>query len=69
MRQRITYIQKPSLPFHPSQTTLTRDALYVESLDAAREERVTFSFDELPSEVCTIPTASSQRSFGIGNKL
>ncbi|KAL4737516.1 protein pbn1 [Aspergillus similis] len=51
MRQRITYIQKPSLPFHPSQTTLTRDALYVESLDAAREERVTFSFDELPSEL------------------
>ncbi|EAA63925.1 hypothetical protein AN2240.2 [Aspergillus nidulans FGSC A4] len=51
MRQRITYIQKPSLPFHPSQTTLTRDSLYVESLDAAREERVTFSFDELPSEL------------------
>ncbi|KAL4909406.1 protein pbn1 [Aspergillus multicolor] len=51
MRLRITFIQKPSAPFHPSQTTLTRDALSVQSLDAAREERVTFSFDELPSEL------------------
>ncbi|KAL6239603.1 protein pbn1 [Aspergillus navahoensis] len=51
MRQRITYIQKPSAPFHPSQTTLTRDAVSVQSLDAAREQRLTFSFNELPSEL------------------
>ena len=51
MRQRTTFIQKPSAPFHPSQTTLKRDALAVQALDAAREERLTFSFDELSSEV------------------
>ncbi|KAL4788085.1 PIG-X [Aspergillus varians] len=51
MRQRITYIQKPSAPFHPSQALLTRDALTIQALDAAREERVTFSFDELPTEL------------------
>ncbi|KAL4919473.1 PIG-X [Aspergillus aurantiobrunneus] len=51
MRQRITFIQKPSAPFHPSQTLLTRDGLTIQSLEAAREERVTFGFDELPSEL------------------
>ncbi|OJJ64923.1 hypothetical protein ASPSYDRAFT_138311 [Aspergillus sydowii CBS 593.65] len=51
MRQRTTFIQKPSAPFHPSQTTLKRDALAIQALDAAREERLTFSFDELSSEL------------------
>lgn len=51
MRQRTTFIQKPSAPFHPSQTTLKRNALAIQALDAAREERLTFSFDELSTEV------------------
>ncbi|KAL4807770.1 protein pbn1 [Aspergillus unguis] len=51
MRQRITFIQKPSAPFSPSQTTLTPDSLTIDSLDAAREERLTIGFDELGNEL------------------
>ncbi|KAI9374942.1 PIG-X-domain-containing protein [Aspergillus egyptiacus] len=51
MRQRTTFIQKPHAPFSPTQTTLTADALTISSLDAAREDRLIFSFDELSSEI------------------
>ncbi|KAL2865625.1 uncharacterized protein BJX67DRAFT_373018 [Aspergillus lucknowensis] len=51
MRTRITYIQKPQAPFDPSQATLTPSALAIHNLDAAREERVTLGFDELPGEL------------------
>ncbi|KAL4957525.1 PIG-X [Aspergillus filifer] len=54
MRQRLTYIQNPSAPYSPSQTTLTRDALHIQAIDAAREERITLGFDELPSEVWSV---------------
>ncbi|KAL4935896.1 hypothetical protein BDV06DRAFT_117496 [Aspergillus oleicola] len=54
MRQRLTYIQKPSAPYSPDQTTLTRDALHIQSIDAAREERITVGFDEVPDEVASV---------------
>ncbi|KAL2825656.1 PIG-X [Aspergillus cavernicola] len=60
MRQRTTFIQKSTAPFSPSQATLTQDALTIQNLDAAREERVTFSFDELPSEVWQVLRACHQ---------
>ena len=51
MRKRITYVQRPEAPFEREQTTLTTSTLSVRDLDAAREERVTLSFNELPVEV------------------
>ncbi|KAL4801017.1 PIG-X [Aspergillus venezuelensis] len=54
MRHRLTYIQNPSAPYSPSQTTLTRDALHIDSIDAAREERITLGFDEVPAEVWSV---------------
>ncbi|KAL4966775.1 uncharacterized protein BDV14DRAFT_207843 [Aspergillus stella-maris] len=54
MRHRLTYIQNPSAPYSPSQTTLTRDALHIDSIDAAREERITLGFDEIPVEVWSV---------------
>jgi hypothetical protein len=52
MRRRITYIQPPHAPFHPSQTTLTPNTLTITNLAAAREERITLGFNELSGEVC-----------------
>lgn len=51
MRRRITFAQGPDSPFDQDQVQLTSDALKLRGLDAAREERVTFGFNELPSEV------------------
>ncbi|CEL09892.1 Putative Protein pbn1 [Aspergillus calidoustus] len=51
MRRRITYIQPPHAPFHPSQTTLSPNTLTISNLDAAREERITLGFDELSGEL------------------
>ncbi|KAL5342912.1 protein pbn1 [Aspergillus crustosus] len=54
MRRRITFIQPPHAPFHSSQTILTPNDLTITSLDAAREERLTLGFDELPAELWTV---------------
>ncbi|KAL2010408.1 hypothetical protein VTN00DRAFT_6215 [Thermoascus crustaceus] len=51
MKRRITFIQGSEAPFDPSQSQLTKDALLIRALDAAREERATFGFNELPSEL------------------
>ncbi|EAU30482.1 conserved hypothetical protein [Aspergillus terreus NIH2624] len=51
MRRRITFIQRPDADFSLDQISLSRSSLSVHGLDAAREDRVTFSFDELPPEV------------------
>ncbi|GAB1212139.1 protease B nonderepressible form [Aspergillus terreus] len=50
MRRRITFIQRPDADFSLDQISLSRSSLSVHGLDAAREDRVTFSFDELPPE-------------------
>lgn len=51
MKRRITFAQGADSAFEQDQVQLTRDALKLRGLDAAREERVTFGFNELPSEV------------------
>lgn len=51
MRRRITFIQRPDAPFTPDQAILTPGALSIRNLDALREERLTFSYDELTSDV------------------
>lgn len=51
MRERITFVHGPEDAFHPDQIQLKSNALYVKSLRAAREDRVTASLYELPQEV------------------
>jgi hypothetical protein len=51
MRRRITFIQRPDADFSLDQISLSRSSLSVHGVDAAREDRVTFSFDELPPEL------------------
>ncbi|KAF9890984.1 protease B nonderepressible form [Aspergillus nanangensis] len=51
MRRRITFVQASDAPFAADQASLTPSTLSIRGLDAAREERATFSFDEIPSEL------------------
>ncbi|PKX96879.1 uncharacterized protein P174DRAFT_438695 [Aspergillus novofumigatus IBT 16806] len=60
MRRRITFVQRPESPFHVDQAVLTSDALSITHLDGAREERATFGFDELPSEIWQVLKSSHE---------
>ncbi|KAL4890085.1 PIG-X [Aspergillus ambiguus] len=51
MRRRITFVQHPDASFSLDQLSLSRSSLSVRGIDAVREDRVTFSVDELPSEL------------------
>lgn len=52
MKRRVTYITAADAEFDPSkQAILNKDTLAIGGLDAAKEERFTFSPTELPTEV------------------
>ena len=51
MRERITFVHDPEDSFHPNQLQLSNSTLHVRGLNAAREDRFTFGFQELPQEV------------------
>lgn len=51
MRERITFVHGAEEAFDPEQLRLDNDTLQVKSLKAAQEDRLTFSFHELPQEV------------------
>ena len=51
MRERITFVHGAENDFDPNQLEVQNDSLYIKSLKAVREDRVTFSFEELPQEV------------------
>ena len=51
MRERVTFVHSPEDSFDPSQLRVENDTLHISSLKAAREDRVTFGFHELPQEV------------------
>ena len=51
MRERITFVHGQEDAFNPDQIQLKSDTLYIKSLKAAREDRVTASLYELPQEV------------------
>ncbi|KAL9007223.1 MAG: hypothetical protein Q9188_000026 [Gyalolechia gomerana] len=51
MKERITFIQPADGNFSPDQLEVGTHALRVKSLKAAREDRLTFSVEELPHEV------------------
>lgn len=60
MRQRITYLQEPNDAVNPKNLQITSDSISTKELKAAREERITFGFDELPQELYTVLKASHE---------
>jgi len=53
MKQRVTYVVHSPDDFDPSQLRLspTNDAFTLDSVNAAKEHRLTFGLSELPQEV------------------
>lgn len=51
MRQRITFIHKPEDAIDPEAIQVGPDVLKVRGLVAAREDRITLGFNELPEEI------------------
>ena len=51
MKKRITFLHDAEDAFKPEQLRIEKETLYVKSLKAAREDRVTASLYELPQEV------------------
>ncbi|KAH6719600.1 PIG-X [Leptodontidium sp. MPI-SDFR-AT-0119] len=60
MRQRITFLQDPADSIDPSKLTVTSTSISTPELTAAREERITFGFDELPQELYKVLKASHE---------
>jgi hypothetical protein len=60
MRQRITYLQEPEDSIDPKLLKVAKDSISTERLKAAREERITFGFDELPQELYRVLKASHE---------
>jgi hypothetical protein len=53
MKRRVTFVFDGDSPFEPDQAQVTDDSLLIRDLHAAKEDRATFSFTELPTEVST----------------
>lgn len=51
MKERITFIHPQNSPFDPNRLSVGKDVVQLKDLKAAREERLTFSWHELPQEV------------------
>ena len=51
MRERVTFLHAPDDAFDPEQLQLQNDSLRVQSLKAAREDKLTLGLYELPQEV------------------
>lgn len=60
MRQRITFIQEPEDSTDPKSLKVTNDSINSKDLRAAREDRITFGFDELPQELYRVLKASHE---------
>jgi hypothetical protein len=60
MRQRITYLQEPEDSIDPKLLKVAKDSISTEGLKTAREERITFGFDELPQELYRVLKASHE---------
>jgi hypothetical protein len=60
MRQRITYLQEPQDSVDPSTLKVTKDSISSTNVKAAREEKITFGFDELPQELYRVLKASHE---------
>lgn len=51
MRQRITFFQQPEDSIDPKTIKVTTNSISTTGLKAAREDRITFGFEELPQEL------------------
>lgn len=51
MRQRITFIQEPQDAVNPELLRVQESSFNTQGLKAAREDRLTFGFSELPQEL------------------
>ncbi|ODH21164.1 hypothetical protein ACO22_05695 [Paracoccidioides brasiliensis] len=51
MKERITFLYEAEGQFNPEQITVNNDSISVRSLHGPREDRTTFSFNELPQEL------------------
>ncbi len=60
MRQRITFLQVPQDSVDPKLLKVTTNAISTTELKAAREDRITFAFDELPQELYRVLKASHE---------
>ncbi|KAK0124648.1 protease B nonderepressible form [Cadophora gregata] len=60
MRQRVTFLQDPADSIDPSKLEITSTSISTPELTAAREERITFGFDELPQELYKVLKASHE---------
>jgi hypothetical protein len=60
MRQRITFLQEPQDSVDPNLLKVTNNAISTSGVKAAREDRITFGFDELPQELYRVLKASHE---------
>ncbi|RDL39308.1 Uncharacterized protein BP5553_03648 [Venustampulla echinocandica] len=60
MRQRITFLQKPEDSLDPRALKITTNAISTPALKAAREDRLTLGFDELPQELYRVLKATRE---------
>lgn len=60
MRQRITFIQQPEDSIDPDTLKITDESISTTNVKAAREDRITFGFDELPQELYRVLKASHE---------
>jgi hypothetical protein len=51
MKERITFVHGIQDAFDPGQWVVTKDSVRISTLAAAREDRLTFSLQQLPQEV------------------
>jgi hypothetical protein len=54
MRQRITYLQEPQDAIDPGTLKVTKNSISTKSITAAKEEKLTFSLEELPQELVKV---------------
>ena len=60
MRQRITFFQHPQDSVDPKLLDVKSNSISTKTLNAAREDRITFGFDELPQELYLVLKASHE---------
>ncbi|ESZ93721.1 hypothetical protein SBOR_5906 [Sclerotinia borealis F-4128] len=60
MRQRITFLQQPQDAVDPQNIIVSKKSITAKHIKAAREDRVTLSFSELPQEIYRVLKASHE---------
>ncbi|KAM3068825.1 protease B nonderepressible form [Clarireedia jacksonii] len=60
MRQRITFLQQPQDAVDPKSVEVLKSSVSAKKIRAAREDRITFGFSELPQELYRVLKASHE---------